>query len=239
MNNIRRDDRCIEKGNRCILNHSRLPESNVIVIESDNIRGAHAKDEKNRAQEIVNLHQEILIHLRLSLGKAIKIGKILIEQKSNLSHGEFTPWVKANIPFSDRTARNYMRLFRESHNLKMANISNLSQAYRFLKRLNWSQQKETENKREMEKRTFITLSLDVHQKEIIMTAMDRIKKLLMIDSNSTALEFIAYHWFCTLSLTDRPDLMPIEAAKRLFETILCILKLPNGYSKRPIVLKSI
>ena len=51
MNNIRIDDSDIEKGDRGIVNHSSLPESNVIVIESDNIQEAHVKDEKSRAQK--------------------------------------------------------------------------------------------------------------------------------------------------------------------------------------------
>ena len=42
--------------------------------------------------------------------KAIELGGLLAEQKETLSHGEFTPWIEANLPFTDRTARNYMRL---------------------------------------------------------------------------------------------------------------------------------
>lgn len=88
--------------------------------------------EKNRIQEIVSLHQEIGEHLKLSLKKAIKIGKLLTEQKENLRHGEFTPWIKVNLPFTDRTARNYMRLYREKARLKTETVSVLTDAYRLL-----------------------------------------------------------------------------------------------------------
>jgi len=87
---------------------------------------------KNRAQEIVTLHQEIVGHLQQSLEKAIKIGQLLTEQKGSMKHGEFGPWLKGNIPFTDRTARNYMRLWREKDRLKMESVSDLKDAYRLI-----------------------------------------------------------------------------------------------------------
>jgi len=45
----------------------------------------------NRAEEISKLHNEIHGHLRMSLQKAIRIGKLLTEQKAGLKHGEFIP----------------------------------------------------------------------------------------------------------------------------------------------------
>ena len=85
-----------------------------------------------RTQEIVSLHQEIMGHLKQSLEKAIKIGQLLMEQKESLKHGEFTPWLEGNIPFTDRTARNYMRLFRERDRIKTESVSDLGDAYRLI-----------------------------------------------------------------------------------------------------------
>ena len=68
--------------------------------------------EKSNIQEIVTLHQEIGGHLRMSLEKAIRIGELLTEQKASLKHGEWLPWIKDNLPFSDRTARVYVRCFK-------------------------------------------------------------------------------------------------------------------------------
>jgi len=85
--------------------------------------------EQRRTQEIVTLHQEIVGHLRQSLDKAIRIGQLLTEQKDSLKHGEFTPWLRANVPFTDRTARNYMRLYREKDRIKTESISDLNGAY--------------------------------------------------------------------------------------------------------------
>jgi len=41
---------------------------------------------------------------------AINAGERLIEAKATLRHGEWTPWLEQNFEFTDRTARNYMRL---------------------------------------------------------------------------------------------------------------------------------
>lgn len=92
--------------------------------------------EKNRINEILSLHDEISRYLRLSLDKAIKIGELLIEQKKLTKHGEFTTWVSDNLPFTERTARNYMNLYRKRDLLKTETISVLSEAYNLLKKPN-------------------------------------------------------------------------------------------------------
>ena len=88
--------------------------------------------EKSRSQRIVALHNEITNHLKTSLRKAIKVGELLAEQKQSLDHGEFTPWIKDNLPFTDRTAQNYMRLYRERDRLKTETVSDLKSAYKLL-----------------------------------------------------------------------------------------------------------
>jgi hypothetical protein len=97
--------------------------------------------EKTTVQQIVSLHNQIISDLKRSLDSAIKIGHLLTEQKASLKHGEFGPWVKSNLPFTDRTARNYMRLHREKDRLKTETVSDLKSAYRVLtapkEELNW------------------------------------------------------------------------------------------------------
>jgi len=61
--------------------------------------------------EIARLHSEILTAARTSLDKAIRIGQLLTEQKAQLKHGEWLPWVKENLPFDARSsARRHFRL---------------------------------------------------------------------------------------------------------------------------------
>jgi len=88
--------------------------------------------EANRVQEIIQLHNQLGSYLRLGLSNAIRIGQLLTEQKDNLSYGEFTPWVRDNLPFTDRTARNYMRVYRERDRLRTENVSVLTEGYKLL-----------------------------------------------------------------------------------------------------------
>ena len=88
--------------------------------------------DKPKVDEIIKLHFEIYGHFKVSLDKAQRIGELLTEQKDKLEHGEFIPWIKKSLPFSDRTARNYMRLYSERDQLKMENVSVLSEAYKCL-----------------------------------------------------------------------------------------------------------
>ena len=60
------------------------------------------------ATEINAEHALALHHADAAIGHARRIGLLLIEVKSALAHGEFTPWLAANIAFSTRQAQRYM-----------------------------------------------------------------------------------------------------------------------------------
>lgn len=88
--------------------------------------------QSNTVNEIVSLHKEIEVHFRQSLTKAIRIGELLTEQKQSIPHGQFTFWIADNLPFTDRTARNYMKVYRQRDVLKTENVSVLSEGYKLL-----------------------------------------------------------------------------------------------------------
>lgn len=88
--------------------------------------------EKSLIAEINKLHGDILKSFGTALEKAIRIGELLTKQKEDLKHGEFTAWVNNNLPFTDRTARNYMRVYGERDRLKTETVSDLSSAYQLL-----------------------------------------------------------------------------------------------------------
>ena len=88
--------------------------------------------ETSRAAEIRRLHEEIGGALRLSVEKAIRIGELLTEQKAGMGHGSWLPWIEANCPFDERTARRYMRLHARREELKSDSVSDLTSAYRLL-----------------------------------------------------------------------------------------------------------
>lgn len=65
------------------------------------------------ARDIETITAEILT-LKQSAGDAIiGIGQRLIEAKGMLPHGSWLPWLEEQVEFSERTARNFMRLARE------------------------------------------------------------------------------------------------------------------------------
>jgi hypothetical protein len=82
--------------------------------------------------EINRLHSEICGAARTTIEKAIRIGELLTAQKSSLKHGEWLPWLKANVQFTARTASNYLRVFENRIRLKSETISDLSDAYNVL-----------------------------------------------------------------------------------------------------------
>jgi hypothetical protein len=95
-------------------------------------RALDAKERTPLVSEILALHGEILSAARTSLDKAIRIGELLVGIKADLAHGEWLSWLKANIPFAERTARNYMRCHAERELLKSASVADLGEAYRLL-----------------------------------------------------------------------------------------------------------
>ena len=76
----------------------------------------------SRVDRITELHAEIGGYLKMTLTKAIEIGGLLAEQKAELAHGEWLPWVKENLSFSERVARDYMRFHDRRDELKTATV---------------------------------------------------------------------------------------------------------------------
>lgn len=84
--------------------------------------------QKTKADQINELHGELTGLVKATVDKAIEIGGLLHEQKQALPHGEWIPWVRENLAFSERWARDYMRFYRERDKLKTANVADLSDA---------------------------------------------------------------------------------------------------------------
>jgi hypothetical protein len=62
------------------------------------------------ASEIANEHNLAIRAASEAVVHAINAGKMLLEVKASLEHGEFGAWIAANCPFSARTASDYMRV---------------------------------------------------------------------------------------------------------------------------------
>ena len=75
---------------------------------------------KGRAAEIRSLLGRTVID-------GIEIGRLLADTKEQLGHGKFTRWIEEELPISQRTARNYMLIYRQREKIK--NITGLLTAY--------------------------------------------------------------------------------------------------------------
>jgi hypothetical protein len=83
--------------------------------------------------EINKLHSDIIISLKISVEKALKIGELLTKQKEQLGHGEYLKWFdNSNIDFDIRTAQRYMLLFKNLDKFKYDNVSFLNQAEKII-----------------------------------------------------------------------------------------------------------
>lgn len=111
-----------------------------------------------RTEKIKLLLSELSSCLKMSVEKAIEIGKELHEQKESLGHGNFLSWLNGNFDLSERTARHYMGLFL--HRDKTANIADLHEAYRQVEAI----EKLEHLKQETEDKKLVDLRLESGQK---------------------------------------------------------------------------
>ena len=88
---------------------------------------------KDRTREIQAALSELNQSLRMTVQKAIHVGELLTAQKEHVGHGNFLPWLEANVDLSERTARNYMKL--HEYRNKTATIADLQTAYQQIETL--------------------------------------------------------------------------------------------------------
>jgi len=70
----------------------------------------------------------IMLNARQCLADALEVGRLLKEQKAELGHGEWLPWLKENVSFNVRTAQRYMNLHENRDRLKNDSVSYLMDA---------------------------------------------------------------------------------------------------------------
>src|SRR5439155_23594016 len=83
----------------------------VLPEASDNI-AHHDERLAELAQQIDDAHGRVLVAIHAGLVHARIAGGALCEAKELVGHGGWLNWVKLNVHFSERTARNYMTIFR-------------------------------------------------------------------------------------------------------------------------------
>ena len=76
----------------------------------------------NRAAEINLLHRRVYDGLRTTLQVAIQIGELLVAQKAECDHGEWIPWIEANLSFDRTMAARYTRCYHNRARLEVLNV---------------------------------------------------------------------------------------------------------------------
>jgi len=100
-------------------------EANADSSAMSNPEEASASNEfTEEAREVAKLHNEAGRAFQDWFQKAIRIGEVLTDVKKSLGHGSWLPWLETNVPFSKRTANQYMRAYQNRD--KLEGTSNLS-----------------------------------------------------------------------------------------------------------------
>jgi hypothetical protein len=86
------------------------------------IKEAAELTKREAIKEIAGLHTTLCGLARQSAEKAIRIGEILAAQKAKLPHGRWEDFILSELPFTARTASNYLRVYRK---FKIGNVSDL------------------------------------------------------------------------------------------------------------------
>ena len=69
---------------------------------------------KYLAVEINGEHALAMQHAGAAVSHGIKVGQLLLQAKETIAHGQWLPWLRANVLFSERTAQSYMRIAHKS-----------------------------------------------------------------------------------------------------------------------------
>jgi hypothetical protein len=66
-------------------------------------------------------HDRAQASARSAIEAAIECGRLLLEAKAPVAHGEWLPWIEANLSFGGRQARKYMRVAANAQQLANRN----------------------------------------------------------------------------------------------------------------------
>jgi len=81
---------------------------------------------KGATAEIIKWHN--IAHDRLcgTWEAYVKCGELLTAEQAKLNHGEWIPWIEANLPFGRSQAWRYMRCYEQRHETNVASKQHLT-----------------------------------------------------------------------------------------------------------------
>ena len=80
-------------------------------MNTTELTATEGQDVEIRPIEIITA--EIWAYKSQAGAAILEIGRRLIEAKAQLAHGEWLPWLKEKVEFSEATAQRFMRIARE------------------------------------------------------------------------------------------------------------------------------
>jgi hypothetical protein len=114
-------------------NSGSLPRSHggSLTVDVPGGKKIRPKQIKPAVQEICGLHDQITSATRKSVEQAIRVGELLWNLKAEVGFGNWGAFIKEHLPFSERTAQNYLALYKNRRTLKSENVADLllSEAY--------------------------------------------------------------------------------------------------------------
>lgn len=84
---------------------------------------------KMTASNIIEAHNEFMESMEGAMKKAIRAGEYLLDAKEQIPYGQFQGWIEQNLPFSLRTAQNYMKIAKKQDVIEQKGAKMLSTAY--------------------------------------------------------------------------------------------------------------
>jgi hypothetical protein len=109
------------------------------------------------ANKLRKLHQECCEAIHTGVQKAIQAGEILVAVKAKLKHGEWIPWIQANLNFDRHTAAQYMRCYDHRERLNVCLGTHLT--IKDLAKIEWvwAEEEPTSNKPTPPKRELVSV----------------------------------------------------------------------------------
>ena len=135
------------------------------------------------AQEIRECHEQVMACARKTFEHAVRIGELLTGVKVGLKHGEYQKWIALNCPFSERTARNYVRVYQRRDILKTANVAVLTDAYGILAKVQTKTANEASDAVKKDKSAEISERLRDEIRDTVSTYLNRAWEDLKACSN--------------------------------------------------------
>jgi hypothetical protein len=80
------------------------------------------------AEQINAAHDAAFRSAQSTIEAAVECGRLLIQAKAALAHGEWLPWIEGNLRFGARQAQKYMRIADQEKRLPNSHLASIDEA---------------------------------------------------------------------------------------------------------------